>query len=143
MEHTGNRILKTLFFLIWIIAIIHMLAEFNFWYWKFLWLDIPMHFIGGLWLGLAGLWLWYHTPHLARLRERTNLSPFLVALVTGVLIGLVWEAYEYLVWTYSGKGLPPEYPLDTVSDLVMDTLGAVTGYGLYRVLARKSVARPE
>lgn len=138
MEQTGDRVLKTLFFLIWIVALTHIAAEFHFWYWKFLWLDIPMHFVGGVWLGLAGLWAWNHSAHVARFRERIRLSPNTVALASGILIGTVWELYEFIVWKYSGKGFPYEYGRDVVLDLIMDTVGAIVGIVVYRVLARRS-----
>jgi hypothetical protein len=70
------------------------------------------------------------------LRERVQPSSLSIALLSGVLIGLVWEAYEYIVWTYSGKGLPVEYGPDLVLDLIMDTAGALVAVAVYRLLAR-------
>lgn len=135
--HHGDRILQILFVLIWVIALLHVTAEFQYWYWTYRWLDIPMHFVGGVWVGLAAVWLRYHSGHL-RKKSSPPTRPLMVALVGGIAFGLVWELYEFLVWTLGGVGLPPQYIPDSSLDLVMDMLGAFVGYGIYRRFARPS-----
>lgn len=51
-----------------------------------------------------------------------------VALVGGLFVGFVWEVYEYIVWIWTGEGLPPNYIPDTLLDLVMDFLGSFAGF---------------
>jgi hypothetical protein len=133
MRSEPDTLLRTLFILIWVIAILHLGAEHYYWYWQYQWFDLPMHLLGGVWLGLASLWVWNHTSYLTRVKKRVQPTDFVVALVGGVLFGLLWESYEYLVWTHTERGLPIEYVPDLIMDLCMDTLGAVVGYGVYRV----------
>ena len=47
---------KTIFSLLIFILFIHALATVNFWYWRFPWFDIPMHFFGGFWVAMAFLY---------------------------------------------------------------------------------------
>jgi hypothetical protein len=96
-----------------------------------------MHFVGGVWLGLAGIWLCQHATFFMYLRNRIHASNMLVAFIFGVVMGLAWESYEYIVWRFSGKGFPVEYVADLQFDLVMDVLGALMGAYLYTVLTRK------
>jgi len=137
MDTTGYRVLKVLFFLVWIIAILNAAAEYWYWYWRVLWFDIPMHFIGGVWLGLAGIWLWRHTRYLEGIRNRIQVPNIVIVLVAGIVIGCAWESYEFIVWKYSGKGFPDEYVADLQLDLIMDTLGAVASLAVYKFLKKR------
>ena len=40
------------------ISIVNALANYLFLYWRIGWLDMPMHFLGGAWVGAMGIW-WY------------------------------------------------------------------------------------
>ena len=52
-----------------------------------------------------------------------SMSQFItIAVVGGLIIGVLWELLEYL---YGLSGLSPERRLDTIADLINDTLGAV------------------
>lgn len=137
----GDTLLKTLFIFIWTIALMHIAAEQLYLYWTYRWLDIPMHFLGGAWVGLAALWLRYYSGHL-RKKDGPATRPLLVALVGGLAFGFVWEAYEFLIWMIGGAGLPLNYVSDSLLDLVMDVCGAMFAYGIYmRLLARSEKAQ--
>lgn len=108
----------------WFIAALILsaaLALLNFWaldqylYWKNVWFDIPMHFLGGLTIGVFAAALVY------RFRPW-----FFVLLSTVAFVG--WEVFEYLF------GIPKEanYVFDTSLDLLMDALGALIVYGVAR-----------
>jgi hypothetical protein len=141
MQH-GDKLLKTLFLFIWTIAFMHIAAEQLYLYWTYRWLDIPMHFLGGAWVGLAALWLWYYSGHLRR-KEGPATRPLLVALGGGLAFGLVWEVYEFLIWMFGGAGLPLNYVSDSLLDLVMDASGAVFAFGIYMRLVKRSKALQE
>ena len=134
MHESGNTILRTLFFLVWVLALIHIAAESYYWYWTYRWLDIPMHVLGGVWLGLGALWLRHHTEYVRKLWDSLPFNDVAVALLCGLCVGLVWEGYEYIVWQYVGTGLPVQYFQDTILDVLMDTVGAFIGYIGYRAL---------
>ncbi|KKS86004.1 MAG: hypothetical protein UV60_C0004G0081 [Parcubacteria group bacterium GW2011_GWA2_43_11] len=55
-------------------------------------------------------------------------STVFVALLGGLLVGLTWELYEYIVWMMTDAGLPPGYVGDTLLDLIMDITGAGVGF---------------
>lgn len=127
--NTGDRLLRVLFVLIWVIAIVQVLAEQYYWYWTYRWLDILMHFLGGVWVGLGAIWLVHFAREHANILQK--LRPFVLAVLAGVVVGFVWEGYEYGVWVWTDT-LPPNHVPDSLLDLVMDVLGAIAGYGLYR-----------
>jgi hypothetical protein len=91
-------------------------ASVDFLYWRYEWFDLPMHFLGGLALGVFIIVL------LGTFRPRL----FLIG-ITAVAIG--WEIFEYVF------GLPREanYVLDTKIDLLMDALGATVAYSIARL----------
>ncbi len=128
---TSDRLLRTLFILIWVLVIANAVAEHWYLYWVYRWLDMPMHVLGGVWLGLAGLWLWYWSG--LRVARMSAVPAFVVALGAGVLAGVAWEGYEFVLWQLSGKGLPAHYLTDTFTDLSMDTLGAFLAYWVARI----------
>ncbi|MBP9668666.1 MAG: hypothetical protein KBE09_00045 [Candidatus Pacebacteria bacterium] len=83
-------------------------------YWQYPWLDVLSHFLGGLWVALALLWIAH--------RFGVAVRGFYVFL--GVLVvGLGWEVFEVVA------GIPREsnWLFDTAIDLIMDLLGALVG----------------
>jgi hypothetical protein len=127
MSMKQHTLLRILFLLIWILAITNFVAEYYYLYWTYRWLDIPMHFFGGVWVGLATLWLFLRSGYVFK-DMPSSVNTFVTALVGGFCIGFLWEVYEYVVWQVSGKGLPVNYLGDTVLDLCMDLLGALFAY---------------
>lgn len=113
----------------WLIATVFLsalLAGLQWWavsdflYWRYEWFDIPMHYLGGVTSAA------FVTAVLMHRRD----TLFIVCLIA-IFVG--WEIFELVF------GLPREanYPLDTASDLFMDTLGALTVYWI----ARKTIWR--
>lgn len=76
------------------ITILNFFAFKNFWYWRWPWFDKPMHFMGGLFAGLAAiqLFLYFRRRHL---REVNGLDLALVSLSAGIVIGGLWELLEF------------------------------------------------
>ena len=110
---------KPLFFIQFVLVValltMHAFAIVNDWYWHYLWLDIPMHFLGGLWAALAVVW------GLRFLGVRTSF----VHVFAGVIaISIVWEIFEYL----AGFQREGNYVFDTMLDLVMDIIGGMCGF---------------
>ena len=82
-----------------------------------------MHFLGGVWVVLVLIWL-------NQLKAAAVVLTFKRVLTTIVVVGLAWEIYELLFnQTFiDAKG----YGLDTVLDLIMNTVGATAVYFLYQ-----------
>lgn len=95
-------------------------------YWVYPWLDIPMHALGGVTVALG-----YQSRFiLSRYKHKLSFG-FLATVGFVMLIGVLWEVYEFIVGP-----LLPGYLLDTLTDLVMDFLGGVLGYIVARAVIR-------
>ena len=102
-----------------ILATVHIISLELFLYWRFLWLDIPMHALGGAVVALGAFA--FSELGFPFLKRYLHLVPVL-ALV--VVAALVWEVYEL------GIGIPIEddFEIDTITDLVMGLVGGLIGY---------------
>lgn len=97
-------------------------------YWTTGWYDYMMHFLGGLTVGVLVIWTF-------NIKNKSPLS-FLVVFISVLVVGGGWEVFEYVNdITFSTEG----YTLDTIHDLIMDSLGAVVAY---RVSTSKSQELP-
>ena len=83
-------------------------------------MDIPMHFLGGLFVGLLVLWILQQFSNQSFTKKQT----FLAVLVGILIVSIGWEIFEYTVGVFALEEFFP----DTLYDLVMGTLGAVTAY---------------
>ena len=89
-----------------------------------------MHLVGGLWIALAAIAWFAHTPR--RMLSADVL--FVIALSSALGIGLAWELFEFSLDTF--VTLNPHDLSDTLQDLVMDALGAITGW-VYVIMRKK------
>lgn len=83
--------------------------------------DTPLHFAGGLWVGLLFLALFGRfkelAPYSGFIKSRLLLLAFTVAIVA--LVGVGWELYEFV---FNNIG-----PIaDTMGDLSLDLIGGLT-----------------
>lgn len=110
------------------LALLHALAEWLTLYWRYAWLDIPMHFFGGVVTVLMLATLRSMAPALTG-----GLSWRWGSVVAAVLIG--WELFG--VWRYGG--LKPDFWIDSSLDLLFGILGVVAGYYITTALRKLSV----
>jgi hypothetical protein len=103
---------------------VHYFALQNDLYWHYLWLDIPMHFLGGLWAALACVWF---------LRFFMPRASFALVLAGVVGIGIAWELFEFIVGFQENN-----YALDTSLDIVMDITGGFCGFLLGRRMVQSN-----
>jgi hypothetical protein len=100
-----------------LIAYLQHLALAESLYWRFWWMDIIMHGLGGLLVGAVVAYaIRYRFPALLP-------RAYALVILAIVLVGVSWEVFEYLYRIYDARN----YPLDTSIDLVMDLLGALLG----------------
>lgn len=106
--------------LIIFIAIVNLMAEVYYWYWRMRWFDQPMHFLGGVWLASSALW-WFYARRGAALP--TFIKILGVCLASSLGIGLLWEVLQ------AGLGLETAGHMSrvggTLSDLFFDTIGGL------------------
>lgn len=102
------------------IALVHTAALAHSWYWTYPYLDVAMHLAGGALIALlAGAFF--------------GVRWFSVVIAVG--IGIVWEVFEIGI----GLALIEErFVVDTLTDLVMDTLGALLAYGMMALWQSRS-----
>ena len=96
-------------------------------YYFFTWFDIVTHLVGGLWAGFLAAWLF------VLLRKPPRFFPCLMVII---VIGVGWEIFE----ATTGITNFPADALDTIKDLIMDTLGGTTGL-LFMDIFRTSGSR--
>jgi len=109
------KLFKRLALLIFLIFITNFFANKFYWYASIRYFDMVMHFLGGLWVGLALLWLLF----------KENFSFVLIfKILLGVLVvGVLWEIFEILVNSTIAQN--PFDVLDTASDLFFDFGGGL------------------
>ncbi len=117
----SRRLTYATVFLIFFIWGVNTIADAAHLYYLLWWFDIPMHMLGGLWVALTALVIYYHTPWVRR-KDRSTSFVVAYALATTMVIGLLWEVFEFSVEhlvKLNDNGL-----LDTLKDLVDDLIGA-------------------
>lgn len=113
-----KKILWYLAFTIVFVAVVNILSIDFAWYFIYKWFDIPMHFLGGLVSLFLISYVFYNNSN-------TLKNKFILLLISALFLGILWEMYEYLV-TNIWAGLVFNR-VDTMSDILFDTLGAIFG----------------
>ncbi len=95
-----------------IFAINYVAMKF-YWYFSIWYFDMPMHLLGGFWVGLASIYIF-------SLKE-FNFKFILKVFICVLLIGFFWEIFEILV----DKSITQDSfnILDTTSDMFFDLAG--------------------
>lgn len=112
--------LTTIVFLIAfsVLAVIHVIAIKLYLYWQILWLDIPMHFLGGIVVAL-GLYT------LRDLQIFPNKFLKLLPVMLLVLcVAIAWEVYELM----TGITTLADLYGDTIADIIMGLSGGLVGF---------------
>jgi len=120
----GNRqkiLLWGLFPTIVLIAALQFFAlEFS-WYRLFWWFSVMMHFLGGLWIALASVWVVFYSGLVKNINCTTG-KLFVIAIGAAIVVGVGWEIFELL----SGAFITEKAFPDTTYDLFADLAGALT-----------------
>jgi len=109
--------------LVYLIFILDIVANQYFLYWRFWWFDIVMHFLGGFWIALLSYYLFFLSNYFTKISKKV--SVFAVSLTIVLVIGILWEAFEYIMKVSIQQS---NYILDTSLDLLMDTSGWLVAY---------------
>lgn len=102
------------------LAMSHFLFLEFYLYWRYLWLDIPMHFLGGITVALG----------LLSLRDFISWLPrwfFTLSVILSFTfaVAVLWEVFELFI----GIPFEPEgYINDTIADLMLSMMGGLAGY---------------
>lgn len=110
-------LIKEIFWLSILVAVLHYIALTLYFYWTISWFDILMHLLGGYLIGLIALYL------LVNFLDKEIISNRKISLILVLsfvlIIGLGWELWE----VFMNFTDILEDRLDTAIDIVMDTIG--------------------
>ncbi|MFA5838641.1 MAG: hypothetical protein WC849_01755 [Candidatus Paceibacterota bacterium] len=111
-----NKIFFSILFLLsFAISVLNIYAGRYFWYWRFSWFDLLMHFTGGVTVALILLYF----SKAPGLKEKIKTASFI--LFSTVFIAIMWEVMEFLLdQNLFGKN----YFFDTITDIFIALVGA-------------------
>lgn len=115
-KYIGKMMLQLIWFLLFFTIIANLFGLF----WIFWWFDMPMHFLGGLFVGFLVL---YSIPKHFYMQ---NNRAFLTFLLVSFVIGLGWEFFEVSMDVLF-KSTHTNW-LDSLSDLGFDLAGSTFAY---------------
>ena len=119
-----KEVLFVSFALIILIGVLNIWALNNFWYWVYWWFDILMHFLGGLWVGVMAIWVYYLSGLLGK-PLITKKNVLILSFVSVLVVGIGWEVFEIFIKETINE---PGFIIDTLGDLLFDLLGAFVAY---------------
>ncbi len=127
-----EKLLKRMLFMVFFVFGLNSLAMKFYWYSMIWWFDMPMHFLGGFFVGLA--WMFVFLPKDFTYQGGWGKSIFKIILGV-LLIGVLWEIFEILVDKTISQN--PFNTLDTISDICFDVAGGFTAifYFLKRIMS--------
>lgn len=113
-----------------IVLIIHLFIAPIGLYEKYVWLDVPMHFLGGTSIALATMILG-KTMLKNKVLGKTNLFVLFVFVVSVVsLVAVFWEFFEFSIDILSNSKLQIGLE-DTLGDLFMGILGGSISFWVF------------
>ena len=117
-----DKLFISLFALIAVIALLHIIAiEYSLYFYLW-WFDLLVHFLAGLWVSGLSLWIYFRSGYIKK--PVRNIGRALIVVATPIIvISISWEFYEIII----GVPIEKNYVQDTSIDLIMDALGALTG----------------
>ncbi|MFW0870861.1 MAG: hypothetical protein ACKKL4_00135 [Patescibacteria group bacterium] len=113
------------------IIVFDIYAVANVMYYRYGWLDNPVHLIAGWMLGLALYYLVYANVYTAKYfnQKLERAQVFSVVVFWVLVVALTWEVVEFL---YGRTFLSPNFALDLFLDISMTSLGALMAYLMIR-----------
>ncbi|MFA6353713.1 MAG: hypothetical protein WCW93_02165 [Candidatus Paceibacterota bacterium] len=118
-----KRLFKILAYLIFLLFLLNYVASKFYWYFSIWWIDMPIHFLGGLCAGFVVIWLLSFKKLSFDLFISTQtVWNFIFKIFLGVLsIGVLWELFEILFNNIIAQN--SFNTLDTISDVFFDLVG--------------------
>jgi len=103
------------------------LGEIRGYYARFWWWDVVLHTSSGFLLGIAGFLLVYVLNRHEKIE--LHMKPGFVALFSfafAMAVGAVWEIFEFGMDSFFGLNMQKSGLIDTMWDLIVDAIGALT-----------------
>ena len=118
------------------------LGEMQEFYTRFLWWDIFLHTLSGMILGFAGFLIVYILNHEEALH--LSMAPRFVAIFSfafALSLGVLWEMFEFASDSLLGTAMQHSSLTDTMTDLIVDALGALAVSLLGFIYVKKGESR--
>jgi type IV secretory pathway TrbL component len=128
----NKNLLKYACALVVFIWIINTLANKFYWYSAMWYFDIPMHIMGGIFLGLL-----FGAIFFKKLLILDTRDSLVIILLSVLIVGLGWEFFEYTVQAFLKGSLQIANLPDSIKDMAMDMLGG----SLASIFVLKAVKR--
>lgn len=125
------------FFLLALVGFLNFVAGKYHLYWSITEFDSLMHFLGGAFVSIFFLWLYFFSGFFSSAKR--SITQFLLVSFFGVLfIATIWEIYELILG--EAKFARTSYAFDTTLDFIMDFLGALAAcmYGYLKKIKYES-----
>lgn len=110
------------------IALVNGAADYWHLFFYIWWLDIPMHLVGGFWVGLSILTYYFSYQHQFPKNDSVRFA-VLLAVVGAFGVSLGWEVFEFTVDRLNG--IVRFDLIDTISDICNGVIGASVGTALF------------
>jgi hypothetical protein len=119
-----KKLLKPLVYLMLVIFLSYILIQKFHWDYSIWWVDMPMHFLGGVWEGWLFLWFFSlaEMPIFKISLEKISFKLTFKTILFVLCIGISWEFFEFFTQMYAPHD--SFNVLDTVSDVFFDLAGA-------------------
>lgn len=123
-----RKLIKAALILVLAIGIINFVASYFHWYWSIWWFDMPVHFLGGVFVGMLSIYLLYKKISVWKIGKQ-DLRILMMVLVGTFVFGFLWEIFEFFVQGSSNGNLANV--VDSVSDICFDLAGGIFAFLMY------------
>ena len=128
-----QELFKRAFWILVLVGVLNIISVKLYLHWSLWWIDIILHFLGGLCVALFALWF---SSGKSDLKNWSQKKILFVALTSAICVGILWELYElYFGLTFLSDGA--RYFVDTAKDLTMDFVGGIFGFFWINNLLKK------
>jgi hypothetical protein len=100
------------------------LGEIHGYYQKYIWWDVALHGLSAFAFGLIGFTVMYILYRGDKIKARP-ITIALFAFSFAVMIGALWEIFEFSMDQIFGTNLQKSGLIDTMADLIVDVVGAL------------------
>jgi len=83
-----------------------------------------MHFLGGFWVGISFLWIYFFSG-LFNTLTFTRKKTFWSVIIVFIIVALSWEVFEVFIHHTNKE---PNFISDTLGDIILGMFGAIVAY---------------
>jgi hypothetical protein len=118
-----------------LVGFIHLLALSASLYFSFGWLDLVVHLLSGIAIGLTFLWL-YMKQTLQDGQRKKFISVLLISITSTLLIAVAWEVFEFKTGIIFASD---NYAFDTATDILFTAFGGLAASLYVRAIMRREL----